>query len=138
MSHRWYVVNTHSGFEKKVSQVIKEQAEINIQVKCYDSFAYISVEDNGIGIPDELTEKVFEPFYTSKMQGTGLGLSVVKSVVEAHQGQVKLLKNLGTGAHFCLKLPLFKLGDDDSSRSNAKIGEPENNPSLDIIQESYP
>ena len=119
-------------------QVIKEQAEINIQVKCYDSFAYISVEDNGIGIPDELTEKVFEPFYTSKMQGTGLGLSVVKSVVEAHQGQVKLLKNLGTGAHFCLKLPLFKLGDDDSSRSNAKIGEPENNPSLDIIQESYP
>ena len=119
-------------------QVIKEQAEINIQVKCYDSFAYISVEDNGIGIPDELTEKVFEPFYTSKMQGTGLGLSVVKSVVEAHQGQVKLLKNLGTGAHFCLKLPLFKLGDDDSSRSNDKIGEPENNPSLDIIQESYP
>ena len=119
-------------------QVIKEQAEINIQVKCYDSFAYISVEDNGIGIPDELTEKVFEPFYTSKMQGTGLGLSVVKSVVEAHQGQVKLLKNLGTGAHFCLKLPLFKLGDDDSNRSNNKIGEPENNPSLDIIQESYP
>tara|TARA_B110001469_G_scaffold114548_1_gene118527 strand:+ start:298 stop:1572 length:1275 start_codon:yes stop_codon:yes gene_type:complete len=119
-------------------QVIKEQAEINIQVKCYDSFAYISVEDNGIGIPDELTEKVFEPFYTSKMQGTGLGLSVVKSVVEAHQGQVKLLKNLGTGAHFCLKLPLFKLGDDNSSQSNAKIGEPENNPSLDIIQESYP
>ena len=119
-------------------QVIKEQAEINIQVKCYDSFAYISVEDNGIGIPDELTEKVFEPFYTSKMQGTGLGLSVVKSVVEAHQGQVKLLKNLGTGAHFCLKLPLFKLGDDNSSQSNDKIGEPENNPSLDIIQESYP
>jgi len=119
-------------------QVIKEQAEINIQVKCYDSFAYISVEDNGIGIPDELTEKVFEPFYTSKMKGTGLGLSVVKSVVEAHQGQVKLLKNLGTGAHFCLKLPLFKLGDDDSSWSNNKIGEPENNPSLDIIQESYP
>lgn len=94
-------------------QVIKNNAEISIQAKCHGAYAYISVEDNGEGISPEIAEKIFEPFYTSKVQGTGLGLAVVKSVVEAHQGEVKLLSSMGKGAHFCIKLPLLNVAPNE-------------------------
>ena len=84
-----------------------EQAVINIQVHGKNDAVYISVKDNGRGISSENINKIFEPFYTSSSQGTGLGLAVVKSVVEAHQGEVSYLSKSGEGAHFCLKLPLL-------------------------------
>lgn len=83
------------------------QAIINIQVYQQNDSLYISVKDNGPGINSKDTAKIFEPFYTSSSKGTGLGLAVVKSVVEAHQGKVKYLSQPGEGAHFCLKLPLL-------------------------------
>lgn len=84
-----------------------EQAVINIQVYSNKNSVYISVKDNGPGINSVDIEKIFEPFYTSSSKGTGLGLAVVKSVVEAHQGEVNYLSQLGEGAHFCIKLPLL-------------------------------
>ena len=100
-------------------QVIKSNAEITIQAKCHGAFAYISIEDNGEGIDNALADKIFEPFYTSKTQGTGLGLAVVKSVVEAHQGQVRLLTDQGNGAHFCIKLPLIKPIDKKADKPSS-------------------
>ena len=100
-------------------QVIKSNAEITIQAKCHGAFAYISIEDNGEGIDNALADKIFEPFYTSKTQGTGLGLAVVKSVVEAHQGQVRLLTDQGNGAHFCIKLPLIKPIDKNADKPSS-------------------
>jgi len=89
-------------------------AIVNIQVYVEQSTVYISVQDNGPGIDLAIIDKIFEPFYTSSSKGTGLGLAVVKSVLEAHQGEVSYLSQAGQGAHFCLKLPLLaknKLGD---------------------------
>ncbi|GLX77626.1 PAS domain-containing sensor histidine kinase [Thalassotalea insulae] len=88
-------------------QVIKTGAVIDISAYCRDNFAYVSVKDNGPGISNELAAKIFEPFYTSRVQGTGLGLAVVKSVAQAHQGDVYLLSKAHEGAHFCIKLPLL-------------------------------
>ncbi|MDT0602851.1 sensor histidine kinase [Thalassotalea castellviae] len=88
-------------------EVIKSEAQIQISSYCQDQFAYISVKDNGKGISADLAEKIFEPFYTSRVQGTGLGLAVVKSVTQAHQGTVHLLSKPEEGAHFCIKLPLL-------------------------------
>ena len=90
-----------------------ENAVIDISTYCHDEFAYISVKDNGPGISAELTDKIFEPFYTSRSQGTGLGLAVVKSVTNAHQGEVSLISKPGEGAHFCIKIPLL-IGDNSS------------------------
>lgn len=87
--------------------VIKSEAVIDISAYCQDDSVYISVRDNGTGISAEFADKIFEPFYTSRTQGTGLGLAVVKSVTNAHQGEVKLLSKPGEGAHFCLKFPKF-------------------------------
>ena len=88
-----------------------QQAIISIRVQNNDDSVFISVKDNGTGINSQDIEKIFEPFYTSSSKGTGLGLAVVKSVVEAHQGKVNYLSQPGEGAHFCLTLPLLKQAD---------------------------
>jgi len=85
----------------------EKQVKINIQTYLKDDHVYISVKDNGPGINTDLVDKIFQPFYTSSSNGTGLGLAVVKSVVNAHQGEVSYLSHQGEGAHFCLKLPLL-------------------------------
>jgi two-component system sensor histidine kinase FlrB len=95
-------------------QVVKSGCEITIQAQCSKEFAYISVEDNGQGIDEKFADKIFEPFYTSKVQGTGLGLAVVKSVVDAHQGEVKLIRDPKKGAHFCMKFPLLNSHEKES------------------------
>ncbi len=94
-------------------QVIKHNAVIDVSTYCKDKLAYISVLDNGKGIDKETADKIFEPFYTSRMQGTGLGLAVVKSVANAHQGDVHLLSKTGEGAHFCISLPAIIGGDTE-------------------------
>jgi signal transduction histidine kinase len=68
--------------------------------------ARIQVSDTGPGIPPELAERIFQPFFTTKAAGTGLGLAVVKRIVEAHRGEVALDSRPGKGAHFTLRLPL--------------------------------
>lgn len=88
-------------------QVNKESTKIEISSYCKDGYALMSVRDNGKGIDKELADKIFEPFYTSRSQGTGLGLAVVKSVANAHQGDVKLVSQPGEGAHFCIHIPLL-------------------------------
>jgi two-component system sensor histidine kinase FlrB len=100
-------------------QVIKHDAVIEVSTYCKNELAYISVLDNGKGIDKETADKIFEPFYTSRMQGTGLGLAVVKSVANAHQGDVHLLSKAGEGAHFCISLPAIFNGDAAIQRHNS-------------------
>lgn len=103
------------------------QAIINIQVYSQNDFVYISVKDNGKGIDSSKVDKIFEPFFTSSSKGTGLGLAVVKSVVEAHQGKVNYLSKPGEGAHFCLKLPLLEVDDFKKSNSPNQADKQEQN-----------
>ena len=70
---------------------------------------WLRIEDNGPGIPDELRDKLFTPFVTTRAQGTGLGLSFVKKVMEDHGGQVVCpVRVMGSGACFELTLPAEK------------------------------
>lgn len=89
-------------------QVVDDKGKVDIQVYSKAEFLFIHVIDNGEGIDKDDVEKIFEPFYTSKVQGTGLGLAVVKSVAKAHHGEVNLILDGSRGANFCIKLPLFK------------------------------
>jgi len=81
---------------------------INMQIYRQGTDDYLSVKDNGLGIDVKNNDKIFQPFYTSSSKGTGLGLAVVKSVVNAHQGEVNLISAAGEGAHFVIKLPRFE------------------------------
>lgn len=66
----------------------------------------ISVKDTGAGISDDVKEKLFDPFFTTRIEGTGLGLAIVRSVVKAHGGEVRLESELGKGSLFTILLPL--------------------------------
>ena len=66
----------------------------------------ISLSDNGPGIPKSLQEQIFEPFYTTRSRGTGLGLAVVKAVAHAHNGTMWVESEEGQGTTFSLFLPL--------------------------------
>ncbi|WP_372811897.1 sensor histidine kinase [Pseudoalteromonas nigrifaciens] len=69
-------------------------------------FVRISVSDNGPGVDLQQVDKLFEPFFTTSSQGTGLGLAVVSSVVNAHQGRIEVTNNVHGGACFNLLLPI--------------------------------
>jgi two-component system sensor histidine kinase FlrB len=68
--------------------------------------AEIIVVDNGPGIAPELHERIFKPFFTSRADGTGLGLSVARSIALAHRGEVVLVDGTAGGTTFALRLPV--------------------------------
>jgi signal transduction histidine kinase len=65
----------------------------------------ISVEDTGAGIPPDKLEQCFEPFVTTKAHGLGLGLSICRSIIQAHGGRIGSKNNAGRGATFWFTLP---------------------------------
>lgn len=66
----------------------------------------IMIGDTGCGIPQEHLSKIFAPFFTTKSRGTGLGLAVVKKIIERHQGQIDVQSKVGEGTQFFIRLPI--------------------------------
>jgi two-component system sensor histidine kinase FlrB len=85
--------------------VVREQAVIHFYAQADGDWVKLVVADNGPGVPIALQEKIFEPFFTRRAQGTGLGLAVTRAVAHAHHGKVTLASEEGKGAVFTLWLP---------------------------------
>jgi PAS domain S-box-containing protein len=66
----------------------------------------IEVADDGPGIPAELTDRIFNPFFTTKVTGTGLGLAIVRKIVDAHDGRIDVSSSPDTGTRFRVTLPV--------------------------------
>jgi PAS domain S-box-containing protein len=66
----------------------------------------IEIVDNGPGVPTELTDKIFNPFFTTKPQGSGLGLAIVRKIVDAHDGRIDVSNNPDAGTRFRITLPI--------------------------------
>ncbi len=84
-------------------QALDGQGEIDVTISSDSEFVTIRVRDSGSGIPDDLLEKIFEPMFTTKKTGTGLGLVICKSIVEQHGGSISVSNKPTT---FTIKLPL--------------------------------
>ncbi|MCS7052953.1 MAG: GAF domain-containing sensor histidine kinase [Ignavibacterium sp.] len=67
----------------------------------------ISVKDEGCGIPEEIRDKIWQPFFTTKSSGTGLGLDICKKIIQNHNGEIYFESEVGKGTTFFIKLPKF-------------------------------
>jgi signal transduction histidine kinase len=95
------IVNACHAMDKQ-----ENPRELTIETWSDNDYIYLAVEDSGPGIPPEVRQRVFETFFTTKgKKGTGLGLAVVKNVMNRHKGQVTLESGPGKGARFILQFP---------------------------------
>lgn len=78
---------------------------INLDVEQRQKRVIITVDDNGTGIPEDLYDRIFEPNFTSKTSGTGLGLTMVRKMVEDYKGEISVKSEVGKGSTFTISLP---------------------------------
>jgi signal transduction histidine kinase len=70
-----------------------------------EGWLLVSISDTGVGLPEDWTEEIFDAFHSTKPQGTGMGLTITRSIVESYGGRVWATNNQGRGATFCFTLP---------------------------------
>jgi len=85
-----------------------ENRIISIRTSRIDNYAQLSVSDRGPGVAEEQLNEIFQPFYTSKAEGMGMGLSIARTIIEAHNGQIWAKNRDHGGASFKVKLPLVQ------------------------------
>lgn len=81
---------------------------ITIEMNATPDTLVIQVNDDGAGVPDSLKESIFEPFYTSRQEGIGLGLMVVQKIINTHHGDISISDSQSNGACFTITLPVNK------------------------------
>ncbi|MCX7590039.1 MAG: ATP-binding protein [Kiritimatiellae bacterium] len=87
-------------------QAMSEGGRLTITLSCSNRYLGISFRDTGVGIRPEDLGRVFEPYYSTKSGGTGLGLMIVQRIVQEHGGQIEISSKPGEGTNFVILLPL--------------------------------
>ncbi len=102
------LLNLFENAEQSVLDNNLQSAVIKVElISRLNGYIDFIVKDNGKGINKKITSKIFEPFYTSKEQGTGLGLAVVRAISHGHGGELWLEKTGKNGSTFVLRLPIL-------------------------------
>jgi len=91
---------------KNAMQAMTRGGILTLQTGEGSDGVWVAVADTGGGIPQEQINRIFEPFYTTKKKGTGLGLMIVQRIVRAHRGRIELESQVGKGTLFRIWLPL--------------------------------
>jgi signal transduction histidine kinase len=93
---------------KNAMQAMTTGGTLTLQTGESSEGVWLSVADTGGGISQEQIARIFEPFYTTKKKGSGLGLMIVQRIVRAHNGRIELESNIGKGTTFRIWLPLHE------------------------------
>jgi PAS domain S-box-containing protein len=93
---------------KNAMQAMTKNGALTLKTGEGSDGVWVSVTDDGGGIPQEQINRIFEPFYTTKKKGTGLGLMIVQRIVRTHGGRIELESRLGRGTTFRIWLPLHE------------------------------
>src|SRR5262249_55129791 len=108
-NNAFYAVNEKQKAESKMLNTEGGKFEpcVSVQTKKLSNMVEIRVIDNGNGIPQNIVDKIFQPFFTTKPtgQGTGLGLSLAYDIIKAHGGEIKVETKEGVGSEFIIQLP---------------------------------
>ena len=91
-------------------EVMPDGGDLFISTVLQDGRAHTYIRDQGCGIPEDLQGRIFESFLTGKRDGTGLGLTISKRIMRAHDGDLELIQSGADGSTFCLSLPLANEG----------------------------
>jgi signal transduction histidine kinase len=108
---RTQLVRIITNWVKNAIQAIpEEQAKksIIVAVKRVENYVNITVKDNGIGIESEYIERIFEPKFTTKSSGMGLGLGIIKNIIENYKGTITFETEYGKGTTFTVSLPIIE------------------------------
>jgi len=89
-----------------VETIDKPRIEVNLFEN--NNKIYVTIKDNGCGIPEDKIKSIFDPFFTLKDKGTGLGLSIAHNIIIAHNGTITVKSKQGNGAEFLIELPKKK------------------------------
>ena len=100
------IASALSNLVMNAIQIAGKESQIDVFFRPVNNELKISVQDSGPGVPKELQSKIMEPFFTTRSQGTGLGLAVVQMVCRAHDGRLELISEEGDGACFTMCIPL--------------------------------
>ena len=104
---RIYLSRIFTNLITNAKQAVSEQRKsiINIDAELFNKKIIIVIEDNGIGIPKDKLEQIFEPNFTTKNSGMGLGLTMVKKMIEEYKGDISVKSEEGKGTKFTIILP---------------------------------
>jgi len=107
---RSQLLRVFNNLIENAKQAIPEGRKGNIEVliKKEDSKVIVSVSDNGIGMNEEVVSRIFQPYFTTKSSGTGLGLAMTKKIIEFWKGEIWFETHEGKGTVFFIRLPLIK------------------------------
>ena len=101
------ILNLIKNAEDALLENSIKNPEIKIETSCNDSFAFISISDNAIGISEDILEKIFDPYFSTKKSkdGTGIGLYMSKIIINEHFKGNLSASNINNGARFTIKIP---------------------------------
>jgi signal transduction histidine kinase len=91
---------------KNAIAAMPEGGLLIVKTAASDTEAFISITDTGVGIDEEALGKIFEPYFTTRASGTGLGLTMVYKIIKEHGGEISVRSRKGEGASFIISLPL--------------------------------
>ncbi|KZL91376.1 PocR ligand-binding domain-containing protein [Clostridium magnum] len=106
----------------------KAGGRINVNIYEKEEHLLISVKDTGVGIPEDMLEKIFDTFtqvdasFRRHAEGSGIGLSLVKSLVKMHEGEISVISELGIGSEFIIRLPIRLIENDSNTYNHENSG----------------
>jgi signal transduction histidine kinase len=104
---RQVVVNLIANSIHALQEKKSARKQLQISTQLLDDINYeIRFRDNGIGMSDDVKKKVFEPLFSTKGFGVGLGMVIVKNIVEQHHGEINIESQMGQGTSITLRLPI--------------------------------
>jgi len=96
-------------------QAMPDGGIVRIKVLIKDNEVELSIIDNGIGISQENIKQVFTPFYTTKVSGTGLGLSMTLKIIEEHDGHIEIISEQNIGTNITIRMPIYTAGEVENA-----------------------
>ena len=105
---------------KNALQAMRNGGILRVRTEATDSHVIVSFIDTGHGIASEQIGRIFEPYYTTKKEGSGLGLMIVQRIVREHGGAIEVESNVGRGTTFRIRLPIYEKRTRLLAAANAK------------------